>query len=46
MKYDLSQKYKDHNSELFLNGYMSKEKYFDLEDKLNEMKELFIINLN
>ena len=46
MKYDLSQKVKDFNTELFINGHLTKEQYFSIDVRLDEMKDLFIVYLN
>lgn len=46
MEYDLLQKYRDINAELFINRHITADDYFE-QDILNDyLKELFIINLN
>ena len=46
MKYDLKQSYREKNATLFIKGFIEKETYFLLENGLDEMKELYIVNLN
>lgn len=44
--YDLTQKYRDYNSELFIRGVLDKDTYFRLENELDKSKKLLIISLN
>jgi len=46
MFYDLKLPYREKNASLFIHGFIDKEVYFMLENGLDEMKELFIVNLN
>jgi hypothetical protein len=46
MTYNLTQKYRDYNADLLTNGYITKERYFNLEEQLDKMNTLLIINLN
>lgn len=46
MEYNLTQKFRDYNVTLLLNGHIEKDTYFRLEEELNTMSELLIVCLN
>lgn len=46
MEHDLLEIFRKENEELFLNGHISADDYFDSDYLNSYMAELFIINLN
>ena len=46
MEYNLTQKFRDYNVTLLLNGHIEKDRYFRIEEELDAMSELLKIHLN